>query len=224
MFMSDEVKVKIPLKKHNFPGQLIVVCGADGAGKTTAINLFEKALIEIGNESSNISRLRQPSDWWRSDLHVHSTLMKKGSAEIFDEFALGVFGVADRYNQQALCIAPALSAGHIVLMDRYVFCLHAYFIARNEPLLNYLKAICEPLFQPDITFVLDCTPQVAIERVMDRDGPEENSAHQQIGPTSDFIEAYRLLARSNELNLISSLGCPDSILNEMLEVYSEHSF
>lgn len=210
--------MQVSLKKHGLPGLLVAVCGADGTGKSTVLKSLAHSLEEQRNKDVNLVRLKQPSDWWRSDPHVQSTLMMLGDAEVFDELALGVFGVADRFNQQAMVIEPALAAGHTVLMDRYVYCLLAYYMARDEPLLDHLAGMCRPLFQPDITFVIDCPPQIAIDRVIKRDGPNAKRTDQQLDPTTRFIEAYRTLAQSNQLHLLSSLDTPDALLGNVLDV------
>ncbi|MGG4144236.1 dTMP kinase [Paenibacillus algorifonticola] len=211
--------MKIHLKKHNYPGLLIVSCGIDGAGKSSALETFVDSIISEGHKETDIVRLRQPSDWWRTDRHVRSTFHKQGDGEIFDDFALGVFGAADRLNQQALLIEPALRAGKTVVIDRYVFCLFAYYIAKNDENILYLTRLCELLFWPDITFILDCPPEIAINRVSKRDGANDEMADQQIGPTTKFRDAYTALAQNNNLNIISSIENIERVSQEMMRIY-----
>ena len=213
---------RVVLKQHGLTGRLIAICGTDGAGKSTAIKLLATALAENGPGDLGIVHLQQPSPWWRSDPHVKRTILKKGDGEDADEFALGVFGVADRLNQQVRVIEPALAAGHTVLMDRYVYCLLAYFMAKHERQLGYLTSICEPLFQPDLTFILDCPPQVAVDRVVKRDGPSSARYDQQLDRITDIVEAYRYLARNNRLHLLSSLEPPRVILAKMVGALHDH--
>jgi thymidylate kinase len=209
--------MQISLKKHNLPGQLIAVCGADGTGKSTLVNMLFKILKGRTDDENSIICLKQPSSWWNSDRHVQRTILLKGDAKVFDELALGVFGAADRINQQAMVIESALSANQTVLVDRYVYCLLAYFIAKSEPRINYLASICEPLFQPDFTFVLHCPPEIAIDRVIKRDGPNPARSDQQLAPTSDFNEAYRVLANYNGFHMLSSLESPTVLLRKVLD-------
>lgn len=207
--------MRISLKPHDLPGRLIAVCGADGSGKTTAIAQLEIYLREQSKDKSTVLLLRQPSEWWRSDPHVKRTVMLQGDSDIFDEFALGIFAFADRLNQQVMVIESALAQGHTVLVDRYAHCLIAYYQARQEPNLGYLTSMCNLLFEPDYTFILDCPPEVSIDRVIKRDGCNPDRSDQQIGLTTAFIEAYRSLAHNNQLHLISSIEPPESVLNEM---------
>jgi thymidylate kinase len=208
--------MRILHRAHNLPGRLIAVCGADGTGKSTAVGLLQAFLQERYKDKSNVVLLRQPSQWWRSDVHVKSTVMLQGEAEVFDEFALGVFAFADRFNQQVKLIEPALARGDIVLVDRYSYCLVAYYMARQEPNLSHLVSLCDLLLQPNHTFVLDCAADIAIRRVVQRDGANPERSDQQISSTTKFLEAYRALALSNGLELISSLDSPEEILNKMV--------
>ncbi|MFC5404224.1 dTMP kinase [Cohnella soli] len=216
--------MKVSLKKHNYPGFLIVACGVDGAGKSSALDKFVDSIISEGHKETNIVRLRQPSDWWRTDRHVRSTFLKKGDGEKFDEFALGVFGAADRLNQQALLIEPALRVGKTVVIDRYVFCLFAHYMAKSEGNIPYLTRLCELLFWPDITFILDCPPEIAINRVSKRDGSNEAMADQQIGPTTKFRNAYIALAHKNNFKIISSIENPEKVSQEMMRIYRSEMF
>lgn len=214
--------VQVALKKHDLPGCLIAVCGADGTGKSTTIGLLSGALVEKGVSDTSILYLRQPSNWWRSDPHVKSTLLQEGDAEIADELALGVFGVADRLNQQVQIIEPALAEGYTVVMDRYIYCLLTYYIAKRESLLDYLVSICCPLFQPDITFILDCPPEIAVDRVVKRDGLRAARYDQQIIPTTELLEAYRSMALSNNLHLLSSHEPPERVADKLLKMLLEY--
>ncbi|MCJ9673277.1 MULTISPECIES: AAA family ATPase [unclassified Neorhizobium] len=212
----------VSLMKHGLPGHLIAICGADGTGKSTAVKLLVQALNEKTIGGPGLLLLRQPSDWWRSDPHVKSTILFEGDAEIADELALGVFAVADRLNQQVRVIEPALAAGHTILMDRYVYCLLTYYMAKSDAQFNYLAPMCRPLFEPDITFVFECPPQVAIDRVVRRDGVRAARYDQQIGPMTRIMNAYRSVAHDNGLHLLSSLDPPETILAKLLEVLREH--
>jgi dTMP kinase len=212
----------VALTKHNLPGRLIAFCGADGTGKSTAIGLLVQAFKEKGIGDSNLVLLRQPSSWWRDDPLVKKAWFVEGGAEIADELAMGVFAVADRINQQALVIEPALAAGRIVLMDRYVVCLLTYFMTKSDSQAAYLASMCKPLFEPDLTFVFDCPPQVAVDRVVKRDGPRAGRYDQQIGRMTKIMEAYRSVAHSNELHLVSSLEPPGAILTKLLEALQDY--
>jgi dTMP kinase len=214
---TPQPAVPVSLTKHGLPGRLIAVCGADGTGKSTAVRLLVQALKEKAIGGHGLLLLRQPSDWWRSDPHVKSTILFEGNAEIADELALGVFAVADRLNQQVRVIKPALAAGRTVLMDRYVHCLLTYYMAKSDAQFDYLAPMCEPLFEPDITFVFDCPPQVAIDRVVLRDGARAERYDQQIGPMTKILNAYRSVAHGNGLHLVSSLDPPEIILAKLLE-------
>lgn len=207
----------LSLKPHRLPGRLVAVCGADGSGKTTAIAELAASLRARGADEPQVLVLRQPSMWWRSDPHVKSTVMLQGNAEKADRFALGIFAFADRLNQQVKIIEPALAEGKTVLLDRYAHCLIAYYCAFQEPNLHHLVSLCSLLFEPDFTFILDCSPEVSIGRVVKRDGNCPERSDQQADITTAFIEAYRALARSNQSHLLSSEKPAGVVVKEMID-------
>ena len=219
---SSSRSALLPLTAHRLPGRLVAVCGTDGTGKSTAVSRLAASLTARGVSRSNVLELRQPSEWWRSDPHMKATILKEGDAALVDELALGVFAVADRLNQQVQIIEPALASGKTVLMDRYVYCMMAYYLGTGEPETDYLATVCEPLFQPDVTFILDLPPEAAIDRVVRRDGRHADRYDQQLGLTTAIVGAYRALASENELHLFSALETPDAIAEKMLAALDEH--
>lgn len=209
--------MRLALRRHQLQGRLIAVCGSDGTGKSTATRLLADALRGDGGDPSGVVHLRQPSDWMRCDSHYKRTIVQEGDGDIADELALGVFGVADRLNQQARLIEPLLATGRTVVTDRYVYCLIAYYMAVREPQLGYLASVCRPLFEPDNTFVLDCPPHIALERIVQRDGSRPEKYEQQIGPTTAMLEAYRRLAESNDLTLVSAVESAEAVVAKLVE-------
>jgi dTMP kinase len=208
--------MQLTLERHRLPGRLIAVCGSDGTGKSTATRLLAERLRADG-DLADVVHLRQPSDWMRNDPQYLRTIVQEGDGEIADELAIGVFGVADRLNQQARAIAPALAAGRTVVTDRYVHCLIAYYLSVREPQLDYLASICRPLFQPDLTFILDCPADIALDRIVRRDGSRPEKYEQQLGPTAAMLEAYRTLAQTNDVKVLSAVEPTDAVVARLVQ-------
>ena len=73
--------------------------------------------------------------------------------------------------------------------------------------------------QPDVQQTRP--PQVAVDRVRRRDGRRPGRDDQEIGPTTANIEAYRALAGSNGLHLLSSVDPPEPLVANILERLEE---
>ncbi|MEU7897667.1 hypothetical protein AB0B45_33020 [Nonomuraea sp. NPDC049152] len=97
---------------------------------------------------------------------MNGTLFGDGNGAVAEENILGIFGVVDRLSRQAFDIEPALAARQFVLVDRYVNYTLAYYAVKHDSSLQYLASICSPIHEPDATSVLDCTSEVAIDRVV----------------------------------------------------------
>lgn len=115
---------------------------------------------------------RQPSDGYRNDAEVRRYLNKEvtdaEAEELLPEMAL--FAAFDRLRHLRTLIRPALKQGTIVLSDRYVYSSYAYFSARGLADLDWLMALNREADKPDLVFYLDIEPELAVERIIARDG------------------------------------------------------
>lgn len=143
---------------------LIAMCGIDGAGKTTQIRLLEKSL----SKKYNIYLTKQPTSFYRNYDRFRSFVNGKidNKEKILCELAL--LSAADRmrhYNQEI-----RENKNQIIICDRYVYSGYAYFISRGLKDIGWLKSINREIVKPDLTFYLDISPKVALERILQREG------------------------------------------------------
>lgn len=74
---------------------------------------------------------------------------------------------ADRSEHVSKIILPALKQGKIVISDRYIDSTLAYQISGRglpEDLVRYLNMISSKGLLPDLTFLLDVSPQIGLKR------------------------------------------------------------
>ena len=125
----------------------IVIEGADGTGKST----LAAALAQRLNATLTAEPSHGPIGWW-----VRQNLSDLPAVAMPYLFA------ADRAQHVSETIAPALSAGEMVVCDRYIPSSVAYqgldAIALNAPF---------PV--PDLTILLTVSPDVARKRIATRD-------------------------------------------------------
>lgn len=82
---------------------------------------------------------------------------------------LALFAAADRHRHIQEVVNPALTAGKVVLTDRYVFSSIAYFQNRGVP-QDFVLYINQGIPAPDFSFFLDVRPDILLERLIARDG------------------------------------------------------
>jgi dTMP kinase len=128
-------------------GFFVVIEGADGTGKST---LAAKLANHLG-ATLTAEPSYGPIGWW-----VRKNLSDLPAA------ALPYLFAADRAQHVAGTIAPALSAGEMVVCDRYIPSSVAYQ-GQDAIALNTSFPV------PDLTILLTVSPDVARERIAARD-------------------------------------------------------
>lgn len=145
---------------------LIALEGIDGCGKTTQLPAIAEALRRRG---ADVVETREPTDgaWGRRIRE-----MARSGELVAPEEELRWF-VEDRREHVEQVIAPALSAGRVVVCDRYFLSSVAYQGARGldwEAILTESEARF-PL--PDLALIFELSPTRALARVRERAGTPE---------------------------------------------------
>jgi dTMP kinase len=141
---------------------LVVVEGVDGAGKSTVLKALEEFCAEAG---LGVVSSREPTDGVYGRRIRESARSGRGSLEEELEWFL-----ADRREHVAGLIEPALSRGLVVLLDRYYFSNAAYQGARGADPAELLRQNEAFAPEPDLVLLLDCPPEVSLERIRARGG------------------------------------------------------
>ncbi|WP_175640428.1 dTMP kinase [Metabacillus schmidteae] len=144
-------------------GLLIAVCGLDGAGKTTQINLLNN-WFETNKLPCEITK--QPTDYYRNDRRVRRYL---DHGECQDMKVLALLAAADRRYHLSAYIEPSIKRGMSIITDRYLYSSLAYFKFRGLE-HEYVKYLNGDIREPDITIFLDIDPEITLLRVRNRDG------------------------------------------------------
>ena len=143
-------------------GFFITFEGADGCGKTTQSELIQKYLEEKGYE---VVWTREPGSPGLGKkirellLHYDDDVAPMCEAFLF---------LADRAQNVAQTVKPAVDSGKIVLCDRHTDSTIAYQgYGRGEDIkkLAYLNDLATSSVKPDLTFVFDVSTEVAQTRV-----------------------------------------------------------
>jgi dTMP kinase len=138
----------------------IVFEGIDGSGKSTQAQLLAKRLTDLGIP---VLLTAEPSDGSVGQVikSLTTRLEPKEEARLFTE---------DRRDHVERVILPALADGRTVICDRYVYSSVAYQGARGLDQEAILAAQRHFAPQPDIIFLLEIPPDIALERIGSKRG------------------------------------------------------
>jgi len=136
-------------------GQLIVVEGADGSGRSTQIDLLRNWLERLGYPTVNVGLKRS--------MLVSRELEQAMRGNILGTRTLSLFYATDFADQLENRIIPALRSGFIVLADRYIYTLMSRAIVRGvEP--AWIRDVYRIALVPDAVFYLAVSPKILVER------------------------------------------------------------
>jgi len=136
-------------------GNLIVIEGMDGSGRSTQIALLQEWLESEGF-AVQTSGLRRSNLVGRD---IDELLAKNAVTRL----TLSLMYATDFFDQIEHRILPALRSGTVVLADRFIFTLVARGVVRgiNRDYLNGLYAMA---LRPHLTFWLNVRPETAFAR------------------------------------------------------------
>jgi len=193
MFIDSE------LPEINQKSFFIAFEGIDGAGKTTQANLLVKSLSEY--EWGSIY-LKEPTNgkWGKKIREIAS--IGRESITLEDELE---YFINDRAEDVENNIAPALSAGKVVVMDRYYFSNMAYQSALGID-IKIIKEKNRHFPKPDITFFLDLKPSDGLLRIDNRTGGA-NIGYEK----KEFLEKVYKIFKSDHFKDMVPIDASESI-------------
>lgn len=160
----------------------IVFEGIDAAGKTTQIQHLHKYLTSL-NLGRKILVTLEPGG-----THLGTLIRNIVLHTEIDKRAEFLLYAADRAQNIASIVRPALSKGDIVLQDRYTDSSIAYQVAgRGLPNqdVREISNFASTGLVPHLTFIFDLNPKTAIKRIRQREAENKHAAQN----TRDKFEA-----------------------------------
>ena len=144
-------------------GFLITFEGIDGSGKSTQANLIYARLNDSGRKAII---LREPGGTVLGE-KIRAILLDNAFSDMTPHTELFLY-LAARAQITASVIVPALNRGEDVIMDRYIDSTAAYQGHGRglgmEEMIGLNKVATGGLV-PDMTFVIDCDPEKAMQRL-----------------------------------------------------------
>ncbi|MBC7980943.1 MAG: dTMP kinase [Armatimonadetes bacterium] len=184
----------------------IVLEGIDGTGKSTQARRLADHFLARGR---TVVLSREPTDGpWGTLLRDSASTGRLTPEEELETF------LKDRRQHVTEKIAPALAAGHTVILDRYYFSTMAYQGARGfdpQEIRRQNEAFA-PV--PDLLLILDLDVDTALQRI----GTRGDSANQfeQRGNLARCREIFLSLASEPFAKVISTATTPDEVTQQIL--------
>lgn len=172
----------------------IAIDGGDGSGKGVQIGLL-KTWLEANNHDAVY--FRDPGDTQLGEA-IRSLLLDRKELDISPSAEAALF-MASRAQLVHEKIRPALEAGKIVLVDRYLLSTVVYQgyanMASEDQIAQIWKigAVFAQGVLPDLTFILDCPASVSAQRL---NRPKDRIEEKGSGFHERVAEGYRQAARS----------------------------
>ena len=144
----------------------ITLEGIEGSGKTSQI---KKMAVFLENRGHPYLLTREPGGT-RIGRRIRQVLLDPESSDLNPVAELLLYN-ADRVQHVHEVIRPALSAGEIVICDRYVDATRAYQgVARrlDIALVETLHRLAVDNLKPDLTFLLDLPPEQGLRRAWEQ--------------------------------------------------------
>ena len=153
-------------------GKFIVIEGIDGCGKTTQIEAIYNWLPSSGimDKKSKIIKTREPGGTKFGE-KIREILLDNNKNNSPADLTELLLYAADRAEHISKIISPELKKNNWVICDRFAGSTLAYQgYGRNldKTIIKQLELIVCQAEEPDITFLLDISPEESISRRKDQ--------------------------------------------------------
>ena len=179
---------------HGYPGWLVVVEGVDGSGRATHLELLELWLKVQGYAVVR-------SDWNSSKL-VARTIRDARKQQSLTPLTYSVLHATDVAARQESDIIPALKAGFVVLVDRYIFTAIARDTARGVD-RDWIYNLYSFAIKPDLAIHLRIPTDLSLERIRSLAGDvsfeEAEESASVRGAMQSFVEFQDRVVREYDV-------------------------
>ena len=176
-------------------GLFIVFDGIDGCGKSTQLAL---AAERLKCDGYTVLMTREPGGTAISE-EIRSIILSQDNKEMVRECELLLYAAA-RAQHVHEKIKPALEQGMMVLCDRFdsaTFAYQGFGRSIPFPLLETINTIAAGGVQPDLTFILNISIDVAFSRLSAMKKSHDRLESSGRSFFSRVAEGYRTIASQN---------------------------
>jgi len=188
-------------------GKFITIEGPEGSGKSSVIKFLEKKFVEKSLDYLVTKEPGSPNDPVCVELRDFILNPKR---EIDKEAEIFLY-IADRCQHVNRVVRPALDSGKIVISDRYIDSTYAYQgwgrrYGTNEALeyMNYLNLRSTSNLIPDLTVILDVSPEIGFQRLVTKEfGKKDRIEQEEISFFQRVSDGFKhLIETSKNRNIV----------------------
>lgn len=196
-------------------GRLFVIEGLDGSGKTTQLEILRNCLEGKGY---GVVLIKEP---------INSETGKKIRRAIDGKIEMSEADFQDLFiqNRRELLrdvIEPVIRLGGTVILDRYYWATIAYGTSRGLDFDELMRKNFT-FRTPDITFFLDVSPLICVER-MDLRGDKKTRFENEEKMTAALKEYMKLIRMfSDNIVLINGEQKIDEVSNEIKKILTNRN-
>ena len=197
-------------------GKLIVFEGGEGSGKSTMVN---KTYNYLKDKGVDCIKSREPGGTLFGN-DIRDILFNKDYSCTLDEQTKLYLFEAARREHYLNIIKPALDAGKVVLLDRFVLSALVLQNTGNTNEIDMLNDLSTNYVKIDATIILDINPKLAIDRIKSNNimkacfvlhklttSSINNNAYEIIGLLLMNLESNKSPQIAKISNLIFCSGC-----------------
>ena len=198
-------------------GKFIVIEGIDGCGKTTQIEAIYNWLPSSGimSKKSKIIKTREPGGTKFGE-KIREILLDNNKNNSPADLTELLLYAADRAEHISKIISPELNRNNWVICDRFAGSTLAYQgYGRNldKTIIKQLELIVCQAEEPDITFLLDISPEESISRRKDQIPDRIES--EGINFLKRVNIGFKKIAKDKNWQIISALQDKESISEQI---------
>lgn len=171
-------------KAHGYDGLLIVIEGTDGSGKSTQVNMLSQ-YIKDRSFGCAVSE-------WKTSRLISGVINDAKERNMLNTTTFSLLYAADYADRLENEIIPALKAGFIVLMDRYIYTAYVRDTVRGHD-IDWVKKLYSFAPQPDLVFYLNVPTQTLIKRLIAKNGVLDYfESGRDIGLSTDIYSSFEI--------------------------------
>jgi dTMP kinase len=201
------------LKEHNLPGKFVVICGMDGAGKTTVVEALDR---HISNSGFDVLVTRQPTNEVRKHPLFERYIYQPESRGSIDYRAVVCLLSSDRLQHVHEVIKPALARGCVVICDRYIFSALAELRARGFGDQSWFLELCSQFPRPDLVFLLRAPLDILIARIRARS--DSKASFVEYDHMRKLHGEFDKVAAEFGMRIIDTSLSPDRTISEVIRL------
>ena len=169
--------------KHGYEGLLIVIEGTDGSGKSTQISKL-KRWIEDQSYGAMVSE-------WKTSKFIADAINDAKDKNLLNATTFSLLYAADFADRLEQVIIPALKAGFVVILDRYIYTAYVRDSVRGHD-IEWVKNLYDYAPTPDLVFYLKLPVHKLLKRMIGTGGLDFFESGRDIGISTDIYNSFEI--------------------------------